>query len=301
MPRLAILILLAGSGLACGRGAVHVVSVGASAGVHAEALRSVGLDRAALSAAASAGMTEAGFRMGDGPRSYRARLEVVALRRRPVEDGAAMAEIVVELELSPAVARGSSVLETGAGAARIQPGGPADAWGRALQIAVREAAAGVALALSEEAKPAEKLIRDLGSGDVRVREQAIRVLGDRRSREAVPALIGRLGDPDPLLAERAAGALAQIRDPRAVGPLIDYSRRDSDGARTARFARIIGDVGGSEARGYLQTLESGHLDPRVRTAAREALQDLDEREREAARLSDKGGDSRALDSGRMER
>ncbi len=184
-------------------------------------------------------------------------------------------------------------------------GGSRDAWRAALEQAVREASAGLVLALSEEAKPSQKLIHDLRSKDARVREQAIRVLGDRRVVEAVPALIDRLGDPDPLLAERAAGALAQIRDPRAVGPLIDYSRRSDDGAQTARFARIIGDIGGSEARGYLQTLESGHLDPRVRAAAHEALQEMGEREREGnpARLSDEGGGrkSPALDSGRMER
>jgi hypothetical protein len=90
-----------------------------------------------------------------------------------------------------------------------------------------------------------------------------------------------------------------------VGPLIDYSRRNDDGAHTARFARIVGDIGGSEARGYLQTLESGHIDPRVRAAAREALEDMDERESERgqARLGDQGGaqESRAVDSGRMGR
>ena len=86
-------------------------------------------------------------------------------------------------------------------------------------------------------------------------------------------------------------------------PLIDYSRRNDDGAHTARFARIIGDIGGNEARGYLLTLESGHMDPRVRAAAREALQDLEQREREQERLSDKGGsrESRDVDSGRMAR
>ena len=301
----AVLILLAGAELACGRGTVHVVSVRASAGVHEDALRAVGLDRAALSAATSAGLTAAGFRMGEGQRSYRARLDVVGVRRQPVDEGAAMAEIAVDLELTPVTAKGEPVLETGVGAVRMSAGASPDAWRAALDSAVREATAGLALALSEESKPSQKLIHDLRSGDARMREQAIRVLGDRRSAEAVPALIDRLEDPDPLLAERAAGALAQIRDPRAVGPLIDYSRRNDDAAHTARFARILGDIGGSEARGYLETLESGHLDPRVRAAAREALQDMGDRERERAleQLSDKGGgrESGRGDSGRMKR
>jgi HEAT repeat protein len=316
MCRLAILVVLSGGLLACGRGTVHVASVGVSAGLHAEALQSVGIDRAALTAAARGGLAAAGFRMGEGPRSYRARLEVVAVRKRLVEDGAALAEIAVELELSPTpddgpgehqsarAGRGGPVLETGVGSIRVPAGGSVEAWAKALESAVREASTGLAQALSEEAKPVEKLVRDLRAREPRIREQAIRVLGDRRARAAVPALIERLADPDPLLAERAAGALAQIRDPRAVGPLIDYSRRDDDAGRAARFARIIGDVGGSEARGYLLTLESGHLDPRVRAAAREALQDMAEREREQGptRWSEQGTESRAADSGsRMER
>lgn len=298
---LVALILVAGGGLACGRGSVHVVSIRASAGAHEDALRSVGVDRAALSSAAAAGLTAAGFRIGEGKHSYRARVDVVAVRRRQADDGAAVAEVILELELEPVGAAGEPVLETGVGAARAAPGTSSNAWRSAVESAAREASAGLALALSEEAKTADKLIHDLRSRDARLREQAIRVLGDRRSEQAVPALVERLADPDPLLAERAAGALAQIRDPRAVGPLIDYSRRRDDGAHTARYARIVGDIGGSEARGYLQTLESGHVDPRVRAAAREALQDMDERERE--RLSDQGGsrESRAVDSGRMQR
>jgi hypothetical protein len=300
---LAALILLGCGGLACGRGPVHVASLRASAGAHDEALRAVGLDRAALAAAATAGLTAAGFRMGEGKRAYRARLGVTSVRRRPADDGSARVEITVDLELTPLGAEGEPVLETGVGAARASPRATPDAWRAALEAAAREASAGLALALSEEAKPSQELIRDLRSKDARVREHAIRVLGDRRTQEAVPALIERLGDADALLAERAAGALAQIRDPRAVGPLIDYSRRNDDGLHMARFARIIGDIGGNEARGYLETLESGHVDPRVRAAARDALQEMSDREREQGRVTDRGGtrESRTVDSGRMKR
>jgi HEAT repeat protein len=67
-----------------------------------------------------------------------------------------------------------------------------------------------------------------------------------------------------------------------VPPLIELSR-SGDPALTARVARIIGDIGGPEAEGYLLTLEAGHPDPRVRTAAREALEEL------AARARDRQG------------
>jgi HEAT repeat protein len=117
--------------------------------------------------------------------------------------------------------------------------------------------------------------------DPRVREHAIRALGDRRSRAAVPVLVGRLKEEEPRLAHRIVGALAQIGDERAVPALIEVSRA-ADGAVTARVARHIGDIGGAEAEGYLLTLASGHADPRVRKAAREALAEMTARAKEAA-------------------
>ena len=109
-----------------------------------------------------------------------------------------------------------------------------------------------------------------------MRDHAVRVLADRRSSAAVPALLDRLKDEDRRVVHRAVGALAQIGDERAVPALIELSR-SGDPPLTARIARIIGDIGGAEAEGYLLTLEAGHPDPRVRTAAREALAELDAR------------------------
>jgi len=302
MRRILAALLLASS-VACSRGAAHVVSLHASPGVHEEGLLAVGIDAEVLEGLAWDGLVEAGFKAGEGPRAYRARLEVVSARRRLTSDGA-VAEVAVNLELSPSGATpgGGELLETGVGSTPLIPGALRSAFRGALWSAVRQASLGLSIAVREESKSSERLVGDLRSPDPRVREQAIRILGDRRCREAVFALVERLTDPEPLLAERAAGALAQIHDERAVGPLIDYSRRGDD-AEAARFARLLGDIGGSEARGYLQTLESGHLDPRVRAAAREALKDLDEREREQGRLSEKAGlpGPPGADSGRMER
>lgn len=300
-PALALLLIAAGL-IACNRSPAEVVSVGATAGGHEEALRKLGMDTNVLTAAASEGLAVAGLRKESGQHPYRARLSVVSLRRRIGEDGVPLAEIAVDLELLPATSAGTPVLETGVGTARLSSGSSAGAWRSALDSAARNAAAGLALALAEQGKPLGKLLADLGSRDEKVREQAIRVIGDRRSVEAVPALIERLEDPEPLVAERAAGALAQLRDPRGVGPLIDYSRRGGDEARTARFARLIGDIGGKEARGYLLTLESGHADARVRAAASDALRELEEREQERARsAADEGGrESGAGDSDRMQ-
>ena len=273
---------MAGTLLACGRGPPSVSSLQVTAGRHEGALGAAGLDAAQLEDAARRGLTAAGFRMGKGRRTYQARMELVLLRTaRSPEDGSALAEVAVDLEVEPdGPGNLAPLMEAGVGTARLGAPGVASAWRAALDAAAADAATGLSVALAEEAKTVHKLTADLSSPNPRVREQAIRVLGDRRSVEAVPALIERLRDPDPHLSERAAGALSQIRDVRAVGPLIDLARRRADPSQLARFARIIGDIGGSEARGYLETLASGHPDPRVRASAQEALEDLEDRERE---------------------
>jgi HEAT repeat protein len=95
-------------------------------------------------------------------------------------------------------------------------------------------------------------------------------------------MLGRLPTEDSGVAMRMIGALAQIGDERAVPALIELAR-STDSIATARLVHYIGDIGGSEAEGFLLTLESGHEDVRVREAARDALADLAAR----ARPSDK--------------
>jgi hypothetical protein len=284
-PAIALALL---AGAACDRGPapVHIASIRIAQGALVEPLREAGLEPPALEGAARDALVAAGFRMGDGDRAHRARLDVVAVRLAPPRGtGGVRVEVAVELELAP-VAEGADDprRETGTGSAPLAPGQAGETWTAALAAATREAAGALALGFAEEAKPVEKLVVDLGSPDARVRQAAARVLADRRSPAAVPALLERLQDPDPEVVLRAVGALAQIGDPRAVGPLIEISRR-GDGAFTARVARLLGDVGGREAEGYLLVLESGHSDPRVRRAASEALGDLRARRADASRAT----------------
>lgn len=290
---------------ACSRGAPRIASLEVSAGGREVLLDRLGLDLPTLEAATREALAGAGFRQGEGRRSYRARATVVSVRagRQPGREGLS-AELVLDLELRPVGDEpgATPVAQSGVGsvpaASRLDMG----AWRTALDEAARQASTGLALALTAERKGEDQLIADLSAEDARLREQAIRVLAGRRAAKAVPALIERLDDPEPDLVERAAGALSLLRDPRAVGALIDLSRRRDNPGQVARFARLIGDVGGSEARGYLETLESGHPDPRVRAAAVEALQDLSARELEEGRVADgvRPG-AGALDSGKMRR
>jgi HEAT repeat protein len=110
-----------------------------------------------------------------------------------------------------------------------------------------------------------------------VRDQAVRALAERGDKEAVPALVQRLKDSDPEVVERTVGALAQLRDARAVPGLIELTRH-RDAPYVANVARIVGDLGGPEARAWLLTLSSGHPDDVVRGAANEALAELSARE-----------------------
>jgi hypothetical protein len=242
------------------------------------ALRETGLDDDAVAASARAGLSGAGFAIGEGKRPHRAEISVTAIQLVPPESRAASprVEVAVEIALSPAEPGGAVARESGTAAVAITGGDPRDAWRTAIQRAARQAADGLALGYAEEGKPVGKLIADLSSEDPRLRDHAVRVLAERRSPEAVPALLERLRDEDRRVVHRAVGALAQIGDARAVPPLIELSR-SGDPALTARVARIIGDLGGDEAEGYLLTLEAGHPDPRVRSAAREALADLEAR------------------------
>ncbi len=265
---------------------IHVERIRLADGALSPPLREAGLDESALHAAAQEALSAAGFRIGAGGRPHRALVDVPSVRLLPPVAGAAgpRAEVSVEIALAPAEAgaKGPSRREVASGTLPLGTArSPREAWLGALAQAARRAAEGLALGIAAEEKPAPDLVGDLAAKDARVREQAIRVLGERRSRAAVPALIGRLKQEEPHLAQRIIAALAQIGDERAVPALIEASR-GGDAALTSRLVRYIGDIGGAEAEGYLLTIASGHADGRVRKAARDALDEMSARAKDAA-------------------
>ncbi|HET9554717.1 MAG TPA: HEAT repeat domain-containing protein, partial [Anaeromyxobacteraceae bacterium] len=234
-----------------------------------------GVDTAAIEEAARGALAQAGFAVGagDGP-AFRARVEIGALRVGPVPGGAGMqADVGLELQLTPVKGEEPERREQGQGTAPIGGAGPAPAVRGAIAAALGEAARGLRIALSADAKPVKALVADLDAADARVREHAAEVLGERRDPSAVPALVRRLQDQEPQVVHRAIGALSQIRDPRAVPALIDLSR-GGDPVITIRLVHVVADIGGEDAHGWLLTLEQAHPDPRVRAAATEALREL---------------------------
>ena len=223
------------------------------------------------------GFVSAG-RAGARDRRYLGQLHVHRAELVAGGGGVTTAQVVVTLELTP-VMGDVALRETSRGSAPVTAG--PDGFRAALEAAatgaLQRAVDGFAMQLAADGKRNADLVKDLASSEPRVRDQAMRVLAERGDRDAVPALVAKLRDPDPEVAERAVGALAQLRDPRAVGPLIGLVHRRDPGY-VANMARIIGDIGGADARAWLLTMASGHPDVRVRSAAHEALADLAARE-----------------------
>ncbi|MBK9517209.1 MAG: HEAT repeat domain-containing protein [Anaeromyxobacter sp.] len=234
----------------------------------------MGLDAAAVEALARAALAEAGFRFGAGEPAYLARVELTGLRVGPSAGGRGLrVDVRIELELEASGGGEASRREGGAGGEAVAAGGPAAAVRAALAAALGEAARGARLGLSAEQKPAEALLADLESPDVRVRDHAVQALGERREPSAVPGLVRRLQDSDRRVVDRAIGALTQLKDPRSVAPLIELSRQ-GDPAEALRLIPVVGDIGGPDAEGWLLTLQQAHPDHRVRAAAAAALATL---------------------------
>ncbi|MEI7705131.1 MAG: HEAT repeat domain-containing protein [Deltaproteobacteria bacterium] len=240
-------------------------------------LLAVGIDREELRKLALEAFAAApGFEVpAQPPRkgAPRCRGTVSLLDARLVPKGAlGQVEVLLRLEVEPGEEQ-DVIGESVRGAEGLEPGeARASGFRRAIRTSAGRAARALSAALAESRKPDAEVIRDLESSDARLRELAVGVLADRKNVAAVPGLIARLLDPNPEVADRAVGALAQMGDPRAVGPIIELSRR-REGAFVAQMVRAVGDIGGPEAEAYLETMSSGHRDPVVAEAAQEALRD----------------------------
>lgn len=89
--------------------------------------------------------------------------------------------------------------------------------------------------------------------------------------ELINALARHLGQ-DVLVRDAAIAALAATRDPRAVAPLTAITDVGDAGA-LVRIIGAVAELGGDDARDYLQVLTS-HRDPSVARAARAGLATL---------------------------
>ena len=93
--------------------------------------------------------------------------------------------------------------------------------------------------------------------------------GERRLTEALPSLIRLTAHPDSVVSLRAGSALGMlaVKDPDALKALAAMTE-GPDPERHLIAIHALGDIGGTRALRYLDTLAIGHPDPAMRDAAR---------------------------------
>jgi len=252
------------------------------------ALRGVGWkgSRADLEAAVKGRLGAAGFVLHDGSGrepapegAIRLALELTAAQGAPVRVGVLLQ---VRRRSDPAPA-----------SYQVNAVGEGSSAQGALEKAIERVLRGARLQLLAAAKSDEDLVKDLASSDSAVHLSAVRVLTDRRNPAVVQALLDQLGSDDLDEVRRAIGALVELKERRAVPPLIELgSSRDLGFLLEVLYA--LGEIGGDEAQAYLYTVAQGHDQAAVREVAQQALDELSRSEQKPDRgLSSREGGGEA--------
>jgi hypothetical protein len=113
-----------------------------------------------------------------------------------------------------------------------------------------------------------------------LREEAIRIVGERQIREEVPTLLKLLSADEEPLRDAALGALIAMRERSAVRELTQ-SRSLRDRREMRKIIEAISVIGGQEADEYLSFVAATHDDDEIRTEAAAARARLQRREAEA--------------------
>lgn len=113
---------------------------------------------------------------------------------------------------------------------------------------------------------------DTGTGDgADVREMSIKAAALRKLKPAVPEILRVLmRDRRQRVRDLCLGALAEIRDPKAVATLTKYARL-GDIQRLRKVIGVVGQIGGPEAKAFLEITADGHEDEDLKKLARETL------------------------------
>lgn len=144
--------------------------------------------------------------------------------------------------------------------------------------ALKDAFAGIFDAKVSASEDSEVLVARVldEKRSVREREQAIRMLGQRREKSAVAVLMSTLERGEEVLSPAALHALGQIGDPSAVDAIIEYASGQTTPVRKAAIDAVR-SIDTPRGRAWLFTLSTGHPDPDVQLAATTALGVLDAR------------------------
>jgi hypothetical protein len=231
-------------------------------------LEEAGLDRARILEVARASARRAGFELDAGSRrGLRARVEVVGLGFLPPAGQAPRGEVIVEVILEPAwVQDGAALRRSGRAAIALEGPGRGESWRRALDAASGDALGALRLDLLARGEATAQLGAELGSGDARTRERAVRALAARGARGWARAIAPLAHDADAEVSTAAVDALVALRDPGTTLALI-AAAQGSDSATIIRMIPILAEMGGPDVEGWLLVLAEAHEDPAVRRVA----------------------------------
>ena len=117
-----------------------------------------------------------------------------------------------------------------------------------------------------------------------LREEAIRIVGERQLRDEVPTLLKLLSADEEPIRDAALGALIAMRERRAVRELTQ-SRSLRDRREMRKIIEAISVIGGQEADEYLSFVAATHDDDEIRAEAAAARARMQRREAEAGTRS----------------
>lgn len=103
-----------------------------------------------------------------------------------------------------------------------------------------------------------------------LREEAIKVSGERKIAAAVPRLLELLDDPDESVRDASLGTLVQMRERRTVG-VLTRSRSLRDRREMRKIVDAVTLLGGQEAKDYLEFVAAAHDDADMKQLAKDAL------------------------------
>jgi len=240
------------------------------------------LDTKALTRRAAEVLSKgSGLRITDGGttgRRYRLKVELRMEGAEAPSSGKGVLRAFVSARLVPVSAEELLPVEQVAVAERVYDLKPAqdkgamwrDHAGRAVEDVVRTVATRVRLASGDSAA----LLAAVTGSDSDLREEAIRLAGERRDEKVVPALLPLLKSEDSDLRDRVIGALGSIGDRRAVRPLTEVARF-RDVGDLPKVLDALAAIGGEDARSYLEFVASGHESEEIRELAKQALTHLE--------------------------
>lgn len=132
--------------------------------------------------------------------------------------------------------------------------------------------------LHEGAPSAVHAALQADGGDLR--DEAIRVVGERQLHDEAPILLKLLNDPEESTRDAALGALIALGDRRAVTELT-RTRSLRDRREMRKIIEAIAILGGREADEYLSFVAATHDDDEIRAEAAAARARLERRESDA--------------------